>query len=59
MYTFDKVDYTQLAHDWIRSGMEHSGIIVSMRRSEYALRDRILWLFDAYPDGIPNLYFHI
>jgi hypothetical protein len=59
MFTFDKVDYIQLAHDWIQAGSDHSGIIITQRRSEYELRDRLRDLFEAYPDGIANLFFHI
>ena len=59
MFTFDKVDYIDLSHEWAEAGHHHSGIVVTNRRSEYELRDRLLWLFSAYPDGIEDLFLYI
>ena len=59
MFTFDKVDYIDLSREWAQAGYHHTWIIVTNRRSEYELRDRLLRLFSAYPDGIANLFFYI
>lgn len=56
MFTFDKVDYIDLSREWAQAGYHHSGIVVTNRRSEYQLRDRLLWLFAAYEEGIKDLF---
>ena len=53
--TFDTRDYYRLSSLWNRAGRQHSGVIAARKASATELRDRVLLLFDAYPDGIANL----
>lgn len=59
IFTFDKVDYIDLSREWAQAGDHHSGIVITNRRSEYELRDRLLRLFNAYPAGIADLFLFI
>jgi hypothetical protein len=57
--THDIGDYSNLWHAWQAAGRSHSGILVLRRRSVYEMRDRLVKFFDAFPDGIQDLYLYL
>jgi hypothetical protein len=59
IFTHDYVDYEIISKSWSESGRDHFGIIVSERTGPRELRDRMLQLFDDFPEGIPNLFLRL
>lgn len=59
MYTHDVGDFYEIAEAWAASGRGHCGIVIGGNFPLPVLRDRILVLFDLYPDGIDGLTLHL
>jgi predicted nuclease of predicted toxin-antitoxin system len=56
IFTHNRKDYYDLAIQWAAAGREHQGIIVATRAPPQVLRDRVVRLLAAYPDGLFNQY---
>jgi len=55
IFTHNVKDFVPLATQWHAQGKRHSGIVVCERKAISELHQRLLLLFDAYPDGIADM----